>query len=304
MLLAAGRGERMEPLSSLVPKPALEVAGAPLLASSLANLRRAGCGRVVVNLHRDPGQVAAAARAAAGGEIAFSWEPELLGGAGGVAAARALLGDGDVLVGNADSWGALDLAPVLAARADDAVVLALVPHPDPARWASVVLDRDGRVARFLAPGAGGAGDRFLFTGFELLGRAVIAALPAGPGEMASRWDDARRRGRLRGVVVAGSWREAGTPSSYRELAVESAGPRSWVHPSAVVEDGSRLERSAVGAGCLVGAGCSLAGCVLTAGAAVTGGAALEECVLAGPVTVAGETLARTLALPHLRVPLV
>ena len=303
MPLAAGRGERMEPLSGVVGKPALEVAGRPLLASSLANLRGAGCARVVVNLHRHPAQVAAAARAADPGPLAFSWEPNLLGGRGGVAAARPLLGDGDVLVGNTDSWGSLELGPVLAARADDAVVLALIPHPDPARWSSVVLDGDGRVVRFLPPGAGSEPGRFLFTGFQLLGRDVVAALPPGPGEMAALWDAARRRGCLRGVSVEGVWREAGAPSAYRELAVETAGPRSWVHPAADVEAGSRIERSAVGAGCRVERGCSLVASVLTAGAAAQGGSELAECVLAGPVTVTGETLARTLVLPDLRVPL-
>ncbi len=303
MLLAAGRGERMEPLSTVVSKPALEVAGRPLLASALATLRRTGCGRVVVNLHRHPAQVAAAARAAGEAPVAFSWEPELLGGLGGVAAARPLLGGGDVLLANADSWGTLDLAPVLAARDDRGVVLALIPHPDPARWSSVVLAGDGAVARFLPPGAGGDGERFLFTGFQLLGRHVVAALPAGPGEIAALWDDARRRGRLRGVCVPGLWQEAGTPAAYRDLAVGEAGAGSWVHPTAVVEEGARVERSAVGAGCRVQGGCSLAGCVLTAGAAVAGGSRLDECVIAGPVTVTGETLARTLVVPRRRAQL-
>ncbi|OYW01084.1 MAG: hypothetical protein B7Z61_12815, partial [Acidobacteria bacterium 37-71-11] len=88
MLLAAGWARRMEPLSSTIPKPALEVLGRPLLASTLANLGRAGCARIVVNLHRHPERVAAAAREAVTGEVLFSWEPALLGGAGGVAAAR------------------------------------------------------------------------------------------------------------------------------------------------------------------------------------------------------------------------
>ena len=303
MLLTAGLGRRMEPLSSVVPKPALEVLGRPLLSSALANLRRAGCAAIVANLHRHPELVAAAARSAGGGTVAFSREPELLGGAGGVAAARPLLGEDDVLVGNGDTWGDLDLAPLLAAHAPGAVALALIPHPDPLRWSSVILGEDGLVKRFVPPGSDDRDERFLFTGFQILARDVVASLPAGPSEMASLWDALRRVRRLRGAVVSGRWREAGTPGSYRELVVESLGRDSWIHPSAVVEDGCRVERSAVGAGCKVARGATLDGCVLTAGAGAGRGCDLRECVLAGPITVSGETMVGTLAVPNERVPL-
>lgn len=303
MLLAAGRGERMEPLSSFVAKPALEVLGVPLLTSSLANLRRAGCGEIVVNLHRHPDQVEAAARAAAGARIAFSREPRLLGGAGGVAAARRLLGDGAVLLGNADVWGELDLDAVVASRDDGAATLALLPHPDPERWSSVVLERDGRVRELLPPGARGAGEPFLFTGFQLLGRGVVAALPEPPCEMAVVWNDLRRSGRLRGAIVTGEWREAGTPAAYRDLVVGALGLSSWVHPDATVESGSRVERSAVGAGCGVAAGAAVERCVVTAGARVDAGATLTDCVVAGPVCVGRETIAGALLVPGRRAPL-
>ncbi|MGD1146612.1 MAG: sugar phosphate nucleotidyltransferase [Thermoanaerobaculaceae bacterium] len=303
MLLTAGLGHRMEPLSSAVPKPALDVLGRPLLSSALANLRRAGCEDIVANLHRHPDLVAAAARSEGGGTIVFSWEPDLLGGAGGVAAARSFLGDDDVLVGNGDTWGDLDLAPLLAARADGVAVLALIPHPDPHRWSSIVLGPDGPVTRFLAPGSDDPAERFLFTGFQLLTREVVASLPAGPSEMASLWDTLRRSHRLRGAVVSGRWREAGTPASYRELVVESLGDGTWTHPSATVEGGCRIERSAVGAGCGVARGATLTGCVLMAGAFVGRDSELRDCVIAGPVTVSGEMLVGTLVVPHGRVPL-
>lgn len=303
MLLAAGRARRMEPLSGTIPKPALEVLGRPLLASALANLGRAGCARTVVNLHRHPERVAAAARGAGAAEVLFSWEPELLGGAGGVAAARPLLGPGPLLVGNADTWGDLDLAPLVAAPDEATVVLALVPHPDPARWASVVLERSGTVAAFVPAGASGRGERFLFTGFQRLGERVLASLPGPPAEMTAVWEPLRRGGRLRGVVVTGTWREAGSPAAYRDLVLGLLGERPWVHPGAAVADGSRIERSAIGAGCRVDAGAHVAGCVLTAGAVAGPGCTLRGCVLAGAVTVAGEAIADTLALADARVPL-
>jgi mannose-1-phosphate guanylyltransferase len=286
MVFAAGRGERMSPLSLAVPKPALEVLGRPLLASAHAHLRRAGCHPVALNLHHGAARVAAAARAC-DAAIAFSWEPELLGGAGGLAAARCRLTDGAVLAANADVWAELDLAPLLAAATDDTVTLALLPHPDPQRWSSIVLEPDGRVAAFVRPGAGRRGSPYLFTGFQLVGAKIVAALPPPPSEMAALWERVRGRGALRGVVVAGRWSEVGTPAAYARLIRDLLGPRAWVHPQATVADGARVARSAVGAGCRVGPGAVVEDSVLTAGAVVGEGAEVRGCVAAGSVTVSG-----------------
>jgi len=305
MLLAAGHGTRMEPLSSLIAKPALDVLGRPLLASSLAHLRAFGCARVVANLYRHADQVAAALRAAAGAgpPVLLSRETALLGGAGGVAAARELLGDGPVLVGNADVWAALDLAALAAEADDDAIVLALLPHPDPARWSSVLLEDDGRVAGFLPAGAPGERTPYLFTGFQLLGGAALAALPPPPGEWRPAWLAARERGALRGAVVAGRWREAGTPAAYRELVLAELGSRSWVH-SAADATAAVVARSAVAAGCAVAHGARVSDSVLLGGASIGAGASVERCVVAGASRVApGEALADTLVLPSRRVPL-
>ena len=299
MLLAAGRGERMEPLSSWIPKPALDVLGRPLLASALDHLRKAGCERLVVNLHRHPERVAAAARGAAGNAaLWFSREPDLLGGAGGIAAARKLLGAGSVLVANADVWADLDLAPLLASLEGDVAALAVLPHPDPKRWSSVVLADDGRVSGFLPPGAPGAEERFLFTGFQLLGAEVVAALPPPPGEMAPVWDDLRRHGRLRGVVVAGDWREGGTPTAYRALVVDLLDGTSQVHPRATVGTTAHLERSWIGADCTVDEGTVLADCVVTSGARIGADCRLTACIVAaGADIAAGCALSDSLVLP-------
>ncbi len=304
MLLAAGRGERMEPLSSLLAKPALDVLGKPLLASALAQIERAGCAHVVVNLHRHPEQIVRAVRSAGGSKPLFSWEPELLGGRGGVAAARPLLGPGRVLVANADVWSLLDLGPLLAAAADDAVVLGLADHPDAARWSSVVIDREGAVTAFLPPGADQRGAGLVFTGFQVLGAEVAASLPPPPGEMAALWEALRTRGKLFGVRLEGSWREAGDPVAYRDLVVGLLNGATWAHPAAAVARGAAVETSAIGAGCRVGRGARVVGCVVTAGARVGSDCLLQRCVVAGPVDVAtGSSYEDVLLLPGRSVPL-
>jgi NDP-sugar pyrophosphorylase family protein len=301
MVFAAGRGERMAPLSTVIPKPALEVLGRPLVASALAHLRRAGCGRLVVNLHHGAERVAAAARAA-DPESLFSWEPELLGGAGGLAAARALFDGGAVLAANADIWADLDLAQLHAAADDTAITLALLPHPDPERWSSVVLGRDGRVQEFVPAGARGSGERYLFTGFQAIGAAVLKALPPVPAQMAVLWEPLRGRGALRGVVVQGAWNEVGTPEAYARLIRDLLAGNSWVHPQAAVAADAHMRCTAVGAGCRVGEAAHLEEVVLTAGAAAGDRVEMRRCVVAGGVTVSG-TATGVLITPAGRVPL-
>ena len=298
MLLAAGRGERTRQLGDVVAKPALDVLGRPLLASGLDHIRRFGATRCVVNLHRHPEQVAAAVRQEAGSlEVEFSWEPELLGGAGGLAAAAGFLGGGPVLVGNADTWADLDLSALATAARDDGVVLALVPNLEPARWSTVSLASDGRVARILPAGVAGSLSGYLFTGFQLIGPRVIAALPPPPAEMHVVWDTLIDAGRLFGVVVTGSFAEAGTPLAYLRLVQARLDQRSWIHPGAKVGCGGEVQGSAIGVGCRVGEGACVAASVLLAGAAVAPGARLTRCVAAGPVVATGEH-ANALVLPQ------
>ena len=299
MLLAAGRGQRMAPLSLVVGKPALDVLGRPLLSAALSCLE-AACRPLVVNLHHRPRQVMAAVRQSLAPEspVSFSWEGELLGGAGGVSHATRYFSPGAVITGNADVWTDVSLEPLLRSGCADTVVLALLPHPDPGKWSSVVLNRDGNVTSILPRGVGGGGERYLFTGFQMLGERVVAALPPPPAEMSSVWEPLRREGRLRGVVVEGSWREAGTPEAYRELVVEELGASSFVHPGAEVGRDVTVERSAIGVGCVVGEGCAIVDSVVLHGARVGPGTSLVGSIVAGPVELAAHTRAeRELVLP-------
>jgi len=288
MLLAAGRGDRMEPLSSLIAKPALEVLGAPLLASGLRALECAGCRRIVVNTHRHGDQVAHAARSVASvaTELIVSAEPELLGSGGGIAAARRWFGGDDVLVANGDTWSDCDLSGLLAAGRGDEIVLAVVAHPDPVRWSSILVAADGTVEAIVPRGAVPSSRSFLFTGYQRIGAEVVAALPAAPGEIGPVWEALRRRGRLRAVVIAGAWREAGSPATYRKLVLDLLAGGEWVHGRATVAPSARVANAAVGAGCRIGAGAVVSGSVVTAGAGIGPGAVVTDSVIAGPVEVA------------------
>ena len=188
-------------------------------------------------------------------------------------------------------------------RSPESITLALLPHPDPLRWSAVELGPDGQISNFLSPGPRSTvhGPRFLFTGFQLIGERVLAALPRPPFEMKPVWDDLRAAGRLRGVVVAGSWREAGSPAAYLALVQELLGGENYLHDQAEVAQDAAVRSCAVAAGCVVGEGARVSGSVLLSGAVVEPGARVDRCVVAGG-RATGE-LADAVLLPSGRHPL-
>lgn len=297
MLLAAGVGKRMEPLSSHIPKPALPLREEPLLASSVRALLAAGCRQLVVNLHRHPEQVVAAVQQVVHGvPVVFSFEPQLLGPAGGLSAARPAFADGPVLVANADGWSQLHLEPLLASGQPDCALLVLLPHPDRQRWGAVHLDSQGRIVGFSPPGENLDRPGYLFTGFQLLGSKTLALLPPPPAPMGAFWQPLMAQGRLRGVVVQGAFREAGDPGAYWQLVMELLAGGNFVHPLAQVENPQKLQSTAVAAGARVGPGSNLSRCVLLPGAEVGAEATLDACVVAATVP-AGAFFQEALVVP-------
>ncbi len=290
MVLAAGRGERMRPLSDVVPKPALPLPDGPLVRSALRCVARVGAGRVVVNTWHLAERMEAAARSVDPGpaELLVSREEELMGGAGGLALARdrGLLGDaGPVLVVNGDCRFDLDLEPLLArhARAGDLVTLAVLPNPDPGVWSRVLLDDRGRVARILRAGPTGPDEQpFLFTGAMLVAREALDRLPLAVAQTSGRlWGAAIEQGRMGGAQVSGSWCEVGDPTSYLSLVARLLAGESRVDPTATVAADARLEATFVGPDGRVGARAEAARSVVAAGGEVGPGERVDRVVRLG-----------------------
>ena len=154
MILAAGRGERMRPLSDTCPKPLLEAGGKPLIVWQIEALARAGLRRIVINAAHLAGDLVARLGdgRALGVSLAWSIEPEALETAGGIATALPLLPPGPALIVSADVWSAFDYATLLpraAAMARDSaaprVHLVMVPNPayHPAGDFALVAGRTG-----------------------------------------------------------------------------------------------------------------------------------------------------------------
>lgn len=153
MVLAAGFGSRLRPLTDQIPKPLIDVNGKPLIAYSFALLRAAGIDEVVVNLHHRADQVRAALGdgAAFGVSITYSPEDPILDTGGAIKRAQPLLQDGRFVVLNADIICDLDLRDVVAwhgARGALATMM-LRPDRDAARYGIIEIDDQHRIRRFL-----------------------------------------------------------------------------------------------------------------------------------------------------------
>lgn len=245
----------------------MPVGDRPLLAHLLTRVARAA--PVVVNAHHREGDVRELlARVAP--HVALSYEAELLGTAGGLAFAAALLGAGDVLVWNGDIVADLDPSAILAAHRAGGAAATLVVRPRAAGEGNVGLDASGRVVRLrretTAPGEAQGGE---FLGVHVVGDVLRARLPSRGCLVGDVYLPALRAGaELRAVASGEPFWDVGTVGAYLDAnrAWASARGGSWVAPSATVGASVRIVGSVVGEGAVVEGEGELAECVVWPGA--------------------------------------
>jgi mannose-1-phosphate guanylyltransferase len=255
MVLAAGLGTRLRPLTDHRAKPLVPVGDRPALAHVLDRLRAAGATRIVVNAHHRAAQVRAFVEGlGARAGVALSEETELLGTAGGIAHAAPLLGEGDVLVWNGDILADVDVASLVAAHQAPSEATLLV-QPLPAGRGPVGVDAQGRVVRLRQDRFGPEATGGDYLGIHVLGHRLRERLPASGGLVEDVLVPAMARGEeVRAVLFDAPWQDIGTVATY--LAANVAWLRErrldrWVGPGARVDPGVVLEASVVGAGAIV-----------------------------------------------------
>ena len=222
MILAAGLGMRMRPLTLTTPKPLLKVADKPLIDWAVDRLAEAGCDHLVVNLHHLGDQIKQHLKS--NPAVSFIPEDPVLETGGGVKNALdlGLLGDQPFFACNADNlWlddGEGSIERMAAAWNDDTMDGLILLHPvDTATgydgagdfWGDV--DHAGPVRRMSDGGTGQPG--FVFTGVQLLHPRLFERAPGGAFSLNVLYDQALAAGRLYGLAHVGAWHHVGTPEA-------------------------------------------------------------------------------------------
>lgn len=269
MILAAGLGTRLRPLTNVRAKALVPVGDRPVVAHVLDALRAAGVSQFVVNAHHLPEDLCAFAR---DHDVAVSAENELLGTAGGVARARDLLGAGDVLVWNGDVVAGIDVRALVLAHEGAAADATLVVRPCPRGEGNVGIDSRGHVVRlrqeaFAEEARGGE-----FLCVHVLGRGLRALVPEHGCLVGDVYIPALGRGAtVRAVEYRGPWHDIGSLGAYLEanLAWLSArGARTWLGPGATVAATAELDDTLLGEGASATGTGRIQRCVVWPGATV------------------------------------
>jgi mannose-1-phosphate guanylyltransferase len=252
MVLAAGFGTRLRPLTDELPKPLVPVGDRPLVAHIAERLRRSGVSELVMNTHHRASDFSRWI-AGLGLNVHLVHEPEIRGTAGGIRGARTVLGEGPVVVWNGDILARPPLAELLE-RAGAGLAFAIASRPRGA--GTVGIGADGAIVRLrgeqFAPELEG-GD---YIGVVALGAGVLAALPEQGCLIADVALPALRRGeRIATSRIAGSWTDVGSLGAYLAANLswldEEPGRDAWAHPTARIGAEVRVSRSLVGEGARV-----------------------------------------------------
>jgi NDP-sugar pyrophosphorylase family protein len=259
LLLAAGLGTRLLPLTRVRTKAAVPVAGVPLARRVVSYLVNGGVTDLVVNLHHLPETLTAVLGDGAdlGARIRYSWEqPVVLGSAGGPRQALPLLGVDRFLIVNGDVLTNVDLEAL--AHAHDVsgalVTLALVSNREPLRYGGVQLDETGLVTGFVPRGPSASGS-FHFVGPQVVQAEAFQSVPAGSvmNSIGGLYNQlmATRPGSVRGFVSAASYWDVGTIADYWATWWAFADPQSGASGRSILWNDVQVGAAAVLDECIV-----------------------------------------------------
>jgi len=267
LVLTAGLGARLDPITRLVAKPAVPLGGRTLVERVLRWLAGQGVTDAVLNLHHRPSSVTGVVGDGThlGVRVRYSWEDPVLGSAGGPRHALPLLDTDTFLIVNGDTLCDVDLAAMTAAHAASGarVTMAVVPNPAPLHYNGLAL-RDDRIVGVIPRGR--AEPSWHFVGVQIASASVFAALPDGePAESVHGIYQPLMAGpnvEVAGYPVSAGFYDVGTPRDYLATALAVANGAT-IEPGAVVGQGARITRTVVWPGATIGEGAVLDDCIVT-----------------------------------------
>ncbi|HVT15879.1 MAG TPA: NDP-sugar synthase [Thermoanaerobaculia bacterium] len=306
LVLAAGLGSRLRPLTDAIPKPLLPVAGIPVLQYTLERLVAVGCEAAAINLHHHGTRVRHHFGASfAGMPLVYSQEPELLGTLGALYPLGRFFSAADlVLLINGDSlcrWP-LDLLIRRHRAALPLATLLFTSRADPAAFGGGVgVDAAGRVLSMRPgdPERGAVARRLVFAGAHVLSRELVhdiqgaaGSRPAQPAPSVPPSDIVRdlyapmlaagADGVLAGLVTSQRWHDLGTPRRYLTAVLDwLRGTRhtSWISPRAELGAGAAVRGAIVEAGVRIGPGARVERSLLLPGARLAEGSAVRDSIV-------------------------
>jgi mannose-1-phosphate guanylyltransferase len=282
-VLTAGLGTRLRPLTDVRAKPAIPVAGEPMIRRIVRWLVSRGVADLVLNLHHLPHTLTAVVGDGSdlGARVRYSWEhPQVLGSGGGPRLALPLVAADTFFIINGDTLTDVDLGAIADAHAHSSalVTLALVPNEEYERYGGVLMDEERRVTGFVRRGPSAKGS-YHFIGVQVAHASVFAPLvPGVPASSIGGLYDAvmtANPGSVRGVVCDAQFFDVGTVDDYRRTsqafvrregrAGSTVGVRSQIHPSARILDSILWDDVTVGADAVI------EDCIITDGVSIAPG---------------------------------
>ncbi len=317
LVLAAGLGTRLRPLTEQLPKPLLPVRGVPILGHTLTQLAAFGCEAAAVNLHYLGGPIRERfGDSYAGMPLTWSEEPEILGTLGALHPLKEFLAKADlVLLINGDSLCRWPLRKLVRRHlaAGTRVTLLLASRPDPAGFGGGVgVDPNGTIQSF-RPGDTERGPvvrRYVFAGAHAISPELLARVGSGKSDVVrDLYIPLLESGEpIASVVFAGRWHDLGTPQRFLDATLDWAraeGPerlwrRSWISPEAGIAAGARLRSVSAEAGARVGEGARVERTILMPGARIGKGSVVRESILGfGAAVPPGAWVERRIIMPQL-----
>ena len=301
LVLTAGLGTRLRPLTHVRAKAAVPVNGEPLVRRVATWLASCGIREHVYNLHHHPASIAACLGDGTSLDIhvRYSWEPTVLGSAGGPRHALPLLTDGTAdrfLIVNGDTLTNVDLDAVLDRhdRSGAQITMSLIPNPAPDKYGGVAVSPDGFVTGFTRPGA--AGESFHFIGVQVATAGVFRRVDDNvPSESVNGLYPVlmrEARGSIAAFISDASFSDIGTPLDCLRTSLALAvheGDR-LVSENARIEPTAVVERTAIWDDVVVGAHATLRDCIVADRVTIPAGASYERCAIvpAGAHAAAGD----------------